>query len=184
MSVKNSAVFGIYPSHASVGHGVDALRTSGFRNSDISVLYPENSEPRELAQEKSNKVQDGATVGGGTGALVGGALGWLVGMVALAIPGVGPFMAVGPILAALVGAGVGGVVGEIAGALTGIGMTEGEAKRYEGRVKSGGILLSVHADSSEWTNRAKGILEQTGAEDIFSTGEATSNAESDFGKVA
>ena len=184
MSVKNTAVFGIYPAHASEEHAVDALRTSGFRNSDISVLYPENPEPRELAQAKSNTVQAGATVGGGTGVLVGGALGWLVGMVALAIPGVGPFLAAGPILAALVGAGVGGVMGEIAGALIGMSMTEDEAKRYEGRVKSGGILLSVHSDSSEWTNRAKGILEQTGAQDISSTGEATSNTKSDFRKVA
>jgi Heat induced stress protein YflT len=184
MYIKNTTVFGIYPAPTSVEHGMDTLRIAGFSNSDISVLYPENPESRELAQEKSTQVQHGATVGGGTGVLIGGTMGLLVGMVALAIPGVGQFMAAGPILAALVGAGVGGVVGEIAGALIGMGMTEDEAKRYEGSVKSGGILLSVHSDTPERTNRARNILEETGAQDISSTGEATSNTTSDFREVA
>jgi hypothetical protein len=106
---------------------------------------------------------------------VGGALGWLAGIGALAIPGLGPFIAAGPIMAALAGAGVGGTVGGIGGALIGLGIPEYEAKRYEGRVKQGGILLSVHADSSDWTKRAKDILEQTGAQDIASTGEASAD---------
>jgi hypothetical protein len=184
MYIKNTTVFGMYPAPMSVEHGMDTLRIAGFSNSDISVLYPENPEARVFAQEKSTQVQDGAAVGGGTGVLVGGTMGLLVGVVALSLPGGGDFMAVGPILAALVGAGVGGVVGEIAGALVGMGMSEDEAKRYEGSVKSGGILLSVHSDTSERTNRAKAILEQTGAQDISLTGEATSNTENDFREVA
>src|SRR5205814_4196578 len=107
--------------------------------------------------------------------VIGGALGWLTGIGALAIPGVGPFIAAGPIMAALAGAGVVGAVGGIAGALVGVGIPEYEAKRYEGRIKSGGILLSVHCDNSEWTKKAKEILEKTGAEDVASTGEAAAD---------
>ena len=117
----------------------------------------------------------GAATGAGTGAVVGGALGWLVGIGALAIPGLGPFIAAGPIMAALAGMGVGSAVGGIAGALVGMGIPEYEAKRYEGRVKDGGILLSVHCDDSDWTKKAKEILERTGAEDVSSTGEAASD---------
>ncbi len=178
MSGQNRSVFGIYPAYPNVERGVKVLRTAGFRDSDISVLYPENTDSKDLAQEKSNKVQDGATAGGGTGALVGGALGSLVGLVGLAIPGVGPFMAAGPILGALAGAGFGGVLGEIAGALLGMGMPEGEARLYEQRVKSGGILISVYSDSPEWTQRAQEILQQTGAGDI-STAEVSSRQMSD-----
>src|SRR5262249_13583351 len=107
-----------------------------------------------------------------TGAIIGGALGWLAGIGALAIPGLGPFVAAGPIMAALAGVGAGGAIGGIAGALIGMGIPEYEAKRYEGRVKDGGLLLSVHCDDSKWTKRAKPILEHTGADDISSTGEA------------
>src|SRR5450432_852355 len=173
MAGKNTAVFGIYPAYASVEYGVDALRTAGFRNSDISVLFPENSGTKDFAHEKGTKAPEGATAGGGTGAVVGGALGWLAGIGSLAIPGVGPFIAAGPIMAALAGAGVGSVVGGLTGALIGMEIPEYEAKRYEGRVKDGGILLSVHSDSSEWTKKAKEILERTGAQDIASTGEAS-----------
>jgi len=175
MAGKNTAVFGIYPAYASVEYGVDALRTAGFRNSDISVLFPENSGTKDFAHEKGTKAPEGATAGGGTGAVVGGALGWLAGIGSLAIPGVGPFIAAGPIMAALAGAGVGSVVGGLTGALIGMEIPEYEAKRYEGRVKDGGILLSVHSDSSDWTKRAKQILEETGAQDISSTGEAGSD---------
>ena len=122
---------------------------------------------------KNTKAPEGATTGAGTGALLGGGLGWLVGIGALAIPGLGPFIAAGPIMAALAGAGVGGAVGGITGALIGMGIPEYEAKRYEGRVKDGGILLSVHSDDSDWTKKAKEILARTVAEDISSTGEAT-----------
>jgi hypothetical protein len=186
MAGKNTAVFGIYPAYASVEYGVDALRTAGFRNSDISVLFPENSGTRDFAHEKGTKAPEGATAGGGTGAVIGGALGWLAGIGSLAIPGVGPFIAAGPIMAALAGAGVGGVVGGLTGALIGMGIPEYEAKRYEGRVKEGGILLSVHSDSSDWTKRAKQILEETGAQDIASTGEASADikAKNDVRSVA
>jgi Protein of unknown function (DUF3341) len=172
MAGKNTAVFGIYPTYASVESGVDALKQAGFRNTDISVLFPENVGTKDFAHEKNTKAPEGASAGAGTGAILGGALGWLVGIGALAIPGVGPLVAAGPIMAALAGVGVGGAVGGIAGALIGMGIPEYEAKRYEGRVKQGGILLSVHSDSSEWTKRAKEILKNTGAEDISSTGEA------------
>src|SRR6201998_3063585 len=175
MAGKNTAVFGIYPSLTAVEISVDELKSAGFRNTDISVLFPESSGTRDFAHEKSTKAPEGATTGAGTGAVVGGALGWLMGIGALAIPGLGPFIAAGPIMAALAGAGVGGTVGGIAGALIGMGIPEYEAKRYEGRVKDGGILLSVHSDTSDWTKRAKEILKRTGAQDIASTGEASAD---------
>src|SRR5712671_6423417 len=172
MAGKNTAVFGIYPNRTSVESAVDALKTAEFRNSDISVLFPENTGTKDFAHEKNTKAPEGSTTGAGTGALLGGGLGWLVGIGALAIPGLGPFIAAGPIVAALAGAGAGGVVGGLTGALVGMGIPEYEAKRYEGRVKEGGILLSVHSDNSEWAKKAKEILERTGAQDISSTGEA------------
>lgn len=175
MAGKNTAVFGIYPAYASVEKGVDALQEAGFRNTDISVLFPENEGTKDFAHKKETKAPEGATTGATTGAILGGGLGWLVGIGALAIPGLGPFIAAGPIMAALAGVGVGGAVGGITGALIGMGIPEYEAKRYEGRVKDGGILLSVHSDSSEWTKKAKDILERTGAEDIASTGEASAD---------
>jgi hypothetical protein len=175
MAGKNTAVFGIYPAYASVEKGVDALQEAGFRNTDISVLFPENEGTKDFAHKKETKAPEGATTGATTGAILGGGLGWLVGIGALAIPGLGPFIAAGPIMSALAGVGVGGAVGGITGALIGMGIPEYEAKRYEGRVKDGGILLSVHSDSSEWTKKAKDILERTGAEDIASTGEASAD---------
>ncbi len=175
MAGKNTAVFGIYPSRATVENGVSSLKAAGFRNTDISVLFPESTSSKDFAHEKNTKAPEGATTGAGTGAVLGGTLGWLAGIGALAIPGLGPFIAAGPIMAALAGAGVGGAVGGITGALIGMGIPEYEAKRYEGRVKDGGILLSVHSDTSEWTARAKEILHGTGAQDISSTGEASSD---------
>jgi hypothetical protein len=172
MSGKHKAVFGIYPHYAGVERGVDALKVAGFSNSDISVLFPENEGTKDFAHEKSTKAPEGASTGAGTGAILGGGLGWLAGIGALAIPGLGPFIAAGPIMAALAGAGVGGALGGITGALIGMGIPEYEAKRYEGRVKDGGILLSVHSDTSDEVKRAKAILEGTGAQDISSTGEA------------
>src|SRR5690242_11197919 len=173
MAGKNTAVFGIYRDQLDVERAVDALKAAGFRNTDISALFPENQGTKDFAHEKSTKAPEGATAGAGTGALLGGGLGWLAGIGALAIPGLGPFIAAGPIMAALAGAGVGGAVGGLTGALVGMGIPEYEAVRYEGRVKEGGILLSVHSDSSDETKRAKEILEQTGAQDISSTGEAS-----------
>jgi len=172
MAGKNTAVFGIYRDPPMLDAAVAALQDAGFRNTDISVLFPENEGTKDFAHKKGTKAPEGVTAGAGTGAVVGGTLGWLAGIGALAIPGVGPFIASGPIVAALAGAGAGGAVGGIAGALIGMGIPEYEAKRYEGRIKEGGILLSVHSDNSEWTDRAKKILESTGADDIASSGEA------------
>src|SRR5256886_7357026 len=172
MAGKNTAAFGIYRDRASVEGAVDALRQEGFRNTDISVLFPENQGTKDFAHKKSTKAPEGTATGATSGAVVGGTLGWLAGIGALAIPGLGPFIAAGPIVAALAGAGAGGVVGGITGALVGMGIPEYEAKRYEGRIKEGGILLSVHCDDSRWTKRAKQILEETGAEDVSSTSEA------------
>ena len=135
MAGKNTAVFGIYPSLTSVEIGVDELKAGGFRNTDISVLFPESAGTRDFAHEKNTKAPEGATAGAGTGVVIGGALGWLVGIGALAVPTLGPFIAAGPLMAALAGAGVGGTVGGIAGALIGLGIPEYEAKRYEGQVK-------------------------------------------------
>src|SRR5436190_2207712 len=177
MAGKNTAVFGIYPTYGAVERAVDALRNAGFRPTDISVLFPQNVGTKDFAHEKGTKAPEGAATGAGTGAVVGGTLGWLTGIGALAIPGLGPFIAAGPIMAALAGVGVGGAGGGVTGALVGVGITEYEARRYEGRVTKGGILLSVHADNSDWTKRAKEILERTGAEDIASTGETKGDTE-------
>jgi hypothetical protein len=179
MAGKNTAVFGLYRTQSDVEQAVDALQSAGFRNTDISVLFPENEGTKDFAVAKSTKAPEGTTTGAGTGAVIGGALGWLAGIGALAIPGVGPLIAAGPIVAALTGVGVGGAIGGISGALIGMGIPEYEAKRYEGRVKEGGILLSVHSDNSDWTKKAKDILERTGAEDVSSAGEA----KADFSKT-
>jgi hypothetical protein len=175
MSEKNIAVFGIYPIYSSLETGVNTLKKAGFRNEDISVLMPQNQGSKDFAHEKGTKAPEGAASGAGAGAVIGGALGWLAGIGALAIPGAGPLIAAGPIVSAFAGAGAMGTVGGIAGALIGMGIPEYEAKRYEGRIKKGGILLSIHCDSSDWSKRAKGVLEQTGAEDISSTAEASAD---------
>src|SRR5512142_281924 len=172
MAGKNTSVYGIYKNRVDLEHAVDTLRAEGFRNSDISVLFPENEGTKDFAVKKQTKAPEGTTTGATSGAVIGGGLGWLAGIGALAIPGLGPLIAAGPIVAALAGAGAGGVVGGITGALVGMGIPEFEAKRYEGRIKEGGILLSVHCDDSKWTKRAKQILEETGAENVSSTGEA------------
>ena len=170
--MANTSVFGIFRTRADVSNAVDALRNAGYRNTDISALFPENVGTKDLAHEKNTKAPEGAAAGGASGAILGGALGWLVGIGALAVPGVGPFIAAGPIMALLAGVGAGAVTGGLVGALVGMGMPEYEAKRYEGRIKEGGILLSVHCDSSDWVKRAKEIMERTGAIDISSAGEA------------
>jgi hypothetical protein len=175
MAGKNTAVFGIYRNRNGVENAVEALKQDGFRNTDISVLFPENSGTKDFAHEKNTKAPEGTAAGATSGAVIGGALGWLAGIGALAIPGLGPFIAAGPIMAALAGAGAGGVVGGIAGALIGMGIPEYEAKRYEGRIKEGGILLSVHCDSSDWVKKAKELMERTGAEEIASAGEAVAD---------
>jgi hypothetical protein len=177
MAGKNTAVFGIYSNYAEAEGAVVALQAAGFRSTDISVLFPENEGTKDFAHEKGTKAPEGAATGAGTGAAVGATMGWLAGIGALAIPGLGPFIAAGPIMAALAGAGVGGAVGGLTGALIGMGIPEYEAKRYEGRVKDGGILLSVHSDNTDWTRRAKKILEDTGAQDIASASETKGDFE-------
>ncbi len=171
MQKGNTVVFGIFGTRLELDRGVEALKTSGFRNSDISVLMSDSSSTREFAHEKGTKAPEGSAAGATAGATIGGTLGWLTGVGALAITGLGPFIAAGPIMAAFAGAGVGGVVGGVSGALIGMGIPEYEAKRYEGFVKNGGILLSVHADSSEWSSKAKDVLIQNGARDVSSTHE-------------
>jgi hypothetical protein len=175
MEDKRTAVYGIYQSSASAESAVDALIAVGFSNNDISVLMPDHDGTREFAHENSTKAPEGAATGVAAGGTIGGTRGLLAGIGALAIPGVGPFIAAGPIVGALAGLGAGGAVGGLVGALVGMGIPEYEAKRYEGRVKDGGVLLSVHAATSDEVTRAKDVLERTGAEDISSAGEASSD---------
>jgi hypothetical protein len=175
MSGKKTAVFGIYKNRVQAEQSVDRLLSAGFGNDDISVLLPDNERSKEFAHKKDTKAPEGTTAGATAGGVVGGTLGLLAGIGALAIPGVGPFIAAGPIMGALAGLGVGGAVGGLIGALVGMGIPEYEAKRYEGRIKEGGVLLSVHCDTSDEIKRAKDLLKNTGAEDISSTGESSAD---------
>jgi len=177
MASKNKAVFGIYSSVAHAEQAVDVLVTAGFPSKDISVLLPDQRGTRDFAHEKETKAPEGAATGVTAGGVIGGTLGVLAGIGAIAIPGVGPFIAAGPIMGGLAGLGVGGAGGGLLGALIGMGIPEYEAKRYEGRVKAGGVLLSVHCDTSEEIDRAKEILKRTGAEDIASSGESSSGVD-------
>src|SRR5580700_454327 len=163
---KDKSVFGIYSSRSAVEAALTHLREAGFAGTDVSVLLPENLGPKELTTEKATKAPEGTAAGAGSGAVLGVALGWLVGIGALAIPGLGPFIAAGPIMAALAGIGVGGAVGGFVGALVGLGIPEYEAKRYEGKVKDGNILMSVHTKDGTQRDRAKQIFIDGGAEDI------------------
>src|SRR5713101_6043499 len=161
MAGKKTAVFGIYHTRVQAERSVDDLRAAGFSNDDISVLLPDYQGSKDFAHEKNTKAPEGTTAGVTTGGAIGGTLGLLAGIGALAIPGVGPFIAAGPIMAGLAGLGVGGAVGGLVGALVGMGIPEYEAKRYEGRVKNGGTLLSVHCDTSGQVNRAKELLKSS-----------------------
>jgi hypothetical protein len=172
MADKKTAVTGIYPTHARLQVGVQALKDAGFRHDDISVLYPEDQGDKGPAEVKGEAAPEGAATGASAGAVVGGVLGWLAGIGLLVIPGMGPFIAAGPILAAFAGASAAGIVGGVAGGLAGLGVPESEVNGYQERLKHGGTLLSVHSDNLYWTERAKEILESTGAQDISSTGEA------------
>src|ERR1700693_5505742 len=172
MAGKNTAVFGIYKTRTIAETAVDELISAGFPSADVSVLLPDVQSTKELAHEKNTKAPEGTTTGVAAGGAVGGTLGLLAGIGALAIPGLGPFIAAGPIMGALAGLGVGAAAGGLIGALVGMGIPEYEAKRYEGRIKEGGVLLSVHCDTSEEITRAKDLLKQTGAQDISSSGEA------------
>src|ERR1700692_170324 len=171
MASKKTAVFGIYHNANQAERVVERLRAEGFSNDDISVLLQDNQGSKDFAHKKDTKAPEGATTGVTAGGVIGGTLGVLAGIGAIAIPGVGPFIAAGPIMGGLAGLGVGGAVGGLIGALVGMGIPEYEAKRYEGRVKNGGVLLSVHCDTSEQIKRAKELLKNTGAEDISSAGE-------------
>ena len=172
---KHIATFGILKSRPALESAVTELKNAGFESGEISVLMASQADSHEFAHEKNTKAPEGATTGAGTGAVLGGALGWLAGIGALAIPGVGPFVAAGPIMAALAGAGIGGAVGSISGALIGFGIPEYEANGYEGAVKEGGTLLSVHCSTDEEVKRAKEILERCGAIDIASASETSTN---------
>ena len=175
MASKKTAVFGIYHNVDQAERVVDRLKAEGFSNDDISVLMPDNQGSKDFAHEKNTKAPEGTTTGVTAGGVIGGTLGLLAGIGVLAIPGVGPFIAAGPIMGALAGLGVGGAVGGLIGALVGMGIPEYEAKRYEGHIKAGGVLLSVHCDTSDEIARAKNLLKHTGAQDISSSGEATAD---------
>jgi hypothetical protein len=169
----STSVFCIASSEAQATRIISRLRLAGFLSNDISVLFPDTSGTRDFAHEHHTKAPEGATAGAGAGGVLGGALGWLAGIGALAIPGLGPFIAAGPIVAALSGAAVGAAVGGLTGALVGMGIPEYEAKRYEGKIKAGNVLISVHADNSDQTSLAKEIFEQEGAEDINTSSESS-----------
>lgn len=166
---KSKSVFGIYLKRSEMEFGVTTLRDAGFSASNISILLPEDVESKKVVTDKSTKGPEGAAVGAGSGAAVGGALGWLVGVGALAIPGIGPVIAAGPIIATLAGIGVGGAFGGFAGALVGVGIPENESKKYEGRLLKGGILVAIHCETSDESERAKATLLATGAEDVASS---------------
>ena len=175
MTSKKTAVFGIFQNAAQAEHTVDQLLAARFRSDDISVLLPDNESTKDFAHEKNTKAPEGTAAGVTAGGAIGGTLGLLAGIGMLAIPGVGPFIAAGPIMGALAGLGVGGAVGGLIGALVGMGIPEYEAKRFEGRIKEGGVLLSVHCDTSEEIVRAKDVLKHTGAQHISSAGEASAD---------
>jgi hypothetical protein len=170
--MKNRAVFAIVRDRNQAEQAVDALIKAGFRQEDISVLFQDNVGSKDFAHEKHTKAPEGTTAGAVTGGIVGGTLGLLAGIGALAIPGIGPFIAAGPIMGALGGIGAGGVAGGLLGALIGLGMPEYEAKRYEGMVREGRVLISVHCDDGDWVDRAKNTMKGVGAQDISTSGEA------------
>lgn len=169
--MASKSVFCLAQDEAQACRIVESLQNAGFASNNVSVLLPDKTGTRDFALEKGTKAPEGALAGVGTGGLLGGALGWLVGIGALAIPGLGPFMAAGPIMAALSGAAVGATAGGLVGALIGMGVPEYEAKRYEGKIREGRILLSVHTENTEQTRQAKDIFEKAGAEDIATSGE-------------
>jgi hypothetical protein len=174
MSGKKVGVFGIYSTRVATENAIDSLVRAGFPVSDISVLLPESlGGPKDMGTEKATKSPEGTAIGVTTGGIIGGTLGLLAGVGLLAIPGLGPFIAAGPIMAGLAGLGVGGTVGGVTGALIGMGIPEFEAKRYEGRLQKGGILLSVHCATADEIKRAKEVMKLAGGEDVSSTGEAS-----------
>jgi hypothetical protein len=173
---REFVAYGIYPDRMSFERALEALRAAEFRNSDISVILPDRDHTtHDLVAEIHSKAPEGIATGAGTGAAVGGILGWLVGIGALAIPGIGPLVAAGPIVAALAGAGAGGATGGLVGGLVGAGIPEVEAKRYAGRIREGGYLISVHCDDRVWAKRAEEVLEATGGKDVVKTTESAAD---------
>ena len=165
--------YGVYPDRATFESGLEALRAANFRNSDISAILPDRDRTtKDLAHEINSKAPEGIAAGAGTGAAIGGVVGWLIGLGAIAIPVVGPLVAAGPIVAALAGAGAAGATGGLVGGLIGAGIPEVEAKRYAGRIREGGYLISVHCDDRDWAKRAEEILEATGGREVVKTTEA------------
>jgi len=175
--MSKKSVFCIATSRNQAEQIVERLKTGNFSNNDISALFADKSTSHDFAHEKHTKAPEGAVTGAGTGGVIGGALGWIAGIGALAIPGVGPFIAAGPIIAALSGAALGAAAGGIAGGLIGLGIPEIEAKRYEGKLKAGNILISVHTENSAEITRARDIFTQAGAQDICTTGESSTPKE-------
>ena len=175
MMTKNISVYGICNSTQAAEDTVARLRDAGFRSADISLLVPENEGTKDFSLQKNTKAPEGAAIGGVSGALAGGALGWLIGSGIITITGLGALAAAGPIIAMLAAAGAAGTVGGLLGALAGSGMPEYEAKRYEGRIRRGGILMSVHCDNPEWATRATDLLKHCGAEGIAKSGEAAAD---------
>jgi hypothetical protein len=182
--MAQKSVFCIATTRAQAEDIVSRLKSASFSSDDISVLFPDKDSTRDFAHEKNTKAPEGAVAGAGTGGVIGGTLGWLAGIGALAIPGIGPFIAAGPIMAALGGAAVGAAAGGITGALIGMGIPELEAKRYEGKVKAGNLLISVHTDDSDEIKQAKDIFSSVGAQDICVTGEASvKSTDDDYAKA-
>jgi hypothetical protein len=174
-SMSKTSTFCLADSETQTGNIVTQLQQAGFANDDISVLFPDKGSSRDFAHQKETKMPEGATIGAGSGGVVGAGIGLLAGIGALAIPGLGPFIAAGPIMAALSGGAIGAGVGGIAGALIGLGIPEFEAKRFEGKIKEGGILISVHCEDSTEVKTAKEIFKHGNAHDISSTGEASAD---------
>jgi hypothetical protein len=171
---KAPHVLGIFKDRAQLNNAVSELRDRGFANSGVSVLLPQNLQSKQMStgpepSEEKTKAADGAKVGAGSGAVVGGALGWLAGMSAIVIPGVGPFLAVGPVVAMLMGVGTGGAVGGFLGTLIGVGIPEDEARVYEGRMIKGDSLLIVQCQGADQVQEARRVMEHSGAENISST---------------
>lgn len=170
--MKN-AVYCIAQTRVQAESIVDALKNAGFHNTEISVLFSDKSGTRDFSHEQHTKLPEGAATGGITGMGAGAVLGWLAGIGSLAIPGVGPFIAAGPIMAALGGAAVGGATGGLIGGLVGMGIPEYEAKLYDGKIRGGNSLISVHAESSDQIKAVKDIYERAGAEHIHASSEGS-----------
>lgn len=172
---KNTSVIGIYEDRTTVSDAINVLQKAGYRATDISVLSSDNQGSKDFAHEKRSKALEGAAAGTVAGAAAGAVLAWWLSTQAGRIPGLAPLAAAGPALATLAGAAAGGALGWLVGFLAGLRMPEYVAKRYAGRVRRGGILLSVHCDGQEWCDRAKKTLQNTGARNISSASESSAD---------